>query len=71
MFKVIDPHGAEVHELHMFPSSENTDKHEFTQECWCCPVMRSLSDFKSIEMEVGEDDAQIEHVIVEHNRTDH
>ena len=71
MFKVIDPDGTEVHQLHMFPSTENVDRHEFTEDCFCQPYTRSLSDYPEVQAAMGDGDDHVEHVIVEHNRTDH
>ena len=69
MFKVIDPDAKDIHELHMFPIDENTDKHDFNQDCWCQPHSRNITDYT--ELQFLEDDDSLEHVIVEHNRTDH
>jgi hypothetical protein len=73
MFKVVDPdqEDDEVHELHMFPSSENTDKHDFNQDCWCEPAVRAMGDYKDVAIAVGEGDQFVDHVVVEHSRSDH
>ena len=52
------------HEIHIFPSFEDPEKHWKNPDCWCEPELKTSEEHYDFEKEI--DDCFIEHEIYIH-----